>query len=84
MLTDDSEIQLFHQFLGELLPLYSPVVTPEEAVEDFRAYQAELDRCRREIEPALQRSQRGEIPAFDVDQFEARVIQQLAGNGIVD
>ncbi|MBW3600205.1 MAG: hypothetical protein KY475_23395 [Planctomycetes bacterium] len=84
MLSDYSEIHLFHQFLGERLQNYSPGVTPEEAVEDFRSYQAELERCRREIEPALERSLRGETRPFDVEQFEARVIQRLAEKGIVD
>jgi hypothetical protein len=58
MLTENSEIQLFHQFLGERLEQFSRGVTPEEAVEEFRSYQAELERCRREVEPALRRSQR--------------------------
>jgi hypothetical protein len=84
MLSQNSEIHNFHQFLGERLDEYSPGVTPEEAVEDFRSYQAELERCRREIEPALQRSQRGETRPFDVEQFEAGVIQRLAEKGIVD
>jgi hypothetical protein len=84
MLTDSSEIQLFHQFLGERLQHFSPGVTPEEAVEEFRFYQIELERCQREIEPALQRSQRGETRPLDMEQIEARVIQRLAEKGIVD
>jgi hypothetical protein len=84
MLSDNSEIQLFHQFLGERLPYFSPGVTPEEAVDEFRSYQAELERCRREIEPALQRSLRGESRPLDMKQIETRVIQRLAEKGIVD
>jgi hypothetical protein len=84
MLTDSSEIQLFHQFLGDRLQRFSPGVTLEEAVEEFRLYQAELERCREEIEPALQRSQRGETRPLDMAQIEARVIQRLAEKGIAD
>jgi hypothetical protein len=83
MLIETSEIQLFHQFLGERLEQFSHGVTPEEAVEEFRSYQAELERFRREVEPALQRSQRGESRPLDMKQIEARVIQRLAAKGIV-
>ena len=41
-----SELQEFHRYLGQRLENGGTAGTIEEHVAEFRAYQAELDRCR--------------------------------------
>ena len=79
------EIETFYQFLGERIHEGSVDVSPEESVEAFRAYQRDLDRLRKELQPALDRFDRGE-PAtpFDAEDVKRRGRERLAREGITD
>ena len=79
-----TELEAFHKFLGEQLKNGPCKLSVEQSVEVFRAYQQELERCRAEVEPALQRSLRGESKPFDAERLKARVTQELAEEGITD
>ncbi len=76
------EIEEFYQFLGERLQERSVNLSPEESVEAFRAYQRDLERLRKELEPALDRFERGE-PAtpFDAEDVKRRGRERLTGVG---
>jgi hypothetical protein len=79
------EIEIFYQFLGNQIQEGSVDLSPEECVEAFRAYQRDLDRLKREIEPGIDRFDRGEpgIP-FDADDVKRRGRERLAREGITD
>jgi hypothetical protein len=79
-----TEIQIFHQFLGERLSQFGADFTPEDAVQEFRAYQEELERCRREVELAVEQSRRGESRPLDMGALKAEVRRRLAEKGISD
>ena len=79
-----SEIESFHRFLTERLEQGEVNLSPEASVEAFRAYQRELERCREEIQPALERSLRGESAPLDIEEVKARVTKGLADQGITD
>jgi hypothetical protein len=79
------EIETFYQFLGERIQEGSVNLSPEESVEAFRAYQRDLKRLRTEIQPALDRFDRGEpATAFDAEDVKRRGRERLAREGIVD
>jgi hypothetical protein len=79
-----NELESFHQFLTEQLGRGEPKLSPEESVKAFRAYQRDLERCGEEIQPALERSLRGESQPFDAEELKARVTQGLAERGITE
>ncbi len=79
------EIETFYQFLGERLLEGSVNLSPEESVEAFRAYQRDLERLRKELEPALDRFDRGESAnSFDAEDVKRRGRERLAREGITD
>ena len=47
-------------------------------------YQRDVQRCREEIQPALDRLSRGEGRPVDFDELEQQVTQRLADEGITD
>jgi hypothetical protein len=77
-----TEVQQFHQFLSDRHDLLGGDVTLDQAVEQFRAYQRERDRCREAIQPALDRTRRGETPLLNMDAIKAEVADRLAKRGI--
>jgi hypothetical protein len=79
------EIETFYQFLGKRIQEGSVELSPEESVEAFRAYQRDLERLRKELQPALDRFDRGE-PAtpFDAEELKRRGRERLAREGITD
>jgi len=79
-----SEIESFHRFLTEQLERGEVSLSPEASVEAFRAYQRDLERCRDEIRPALERSVRGESEPLDIEALKVRVTERLADKGITD
>jgi len=79
-----NELESFHQFLSEQLEHGEVELSPEESVKAFRAYQRDLERCREEIRPALERSLRGESQPLDAEELKTRVTQRLAERGITD
>ena len=79
-----SELEAFHQFLGERLKSGRCKCSVEESVHEFRAYQRELERLREEIRPALERSLRGESKPFDPEELKGRITPDLAEHGILE
>jgi len=84
MCTDTGrEIESFYQFLGQQIQEGSVDLSAEECVEAFRAYQRDLDRLKKELQPAIQRFDRGErgLP-FDAEDVKRRGRERLAREGI--
>jgi Arc/MetJ-type ribon-helix-helix transcriptional regulator len=79
-----TELELLHRFVSEQLANGGRRMSVEECLNEFRAYQSELERLREEIRPALERSLRGESRPFDADKLKARVTRELADEGITD
>jgi hypothetical protein len=85
MATDSSsELVVFHRFLGDQIAIGAVDLSPEESVEAFRAYQRDLERLRADLQPAIDRFQRGEpaIP-LDIEDVKRRGRERLAREGIV-
>jgi len=79
------EIESFYQFLGKQIQEGSVDLSAEECVEAFRAYQHDLDRLKKELQPALERFDRGEPGIrFDAEDVKRRGRDRLAREGITD
>ena len=80
-----SEIVTFHELLGQQIQEGSVALSPEESVEAFRAYQRDLGRIKEDLQPGLERIDRGEpgIP-FDAEDVKRRGRERLARDGITD
>jgi len=60
-------------------------LSPEESVEAFCAYQRDLARLKKDIQPAVERFHRGEGGCeLDYDAVKQDVAQRLAEKGITD
>ena len=77
-----TELHHFHEFLGQQLQGDGTPMTVEESVHAFRAYQHDLERFRRDCQPALAESARGHSQPLDVDKIVARGRQRAAARGI--
>jgi hypothetical protein len=78
-----SEIVTFYEFLGRQIQEGSVALSPEESVEAFRAYQRDLSRLKRELQPGLDRCDRGEPGvSFDAEDIIRRGRERLASEGI--
>jgi len=79
------EIETFYHFLGQQIQEGLVDLSPEECVEAFRAYQNDLERLKKELQPALDRADRGEpgLP-FDAEDVKRRGRDRLAREGITD
>jgi hypothetical protein len=77
-----TELEQFHAFIGEKLRNGNGAsqCTPEESVAAFREYQAELQRLRAELAPALERARRGEGREIDFDELLRRCRERYANN----
>ena len=86
MSTDTSrEIETFYQFLGYQIQEESVVMSPEQCVEAFRAYQRDLDVLKRELQPGIDRFERGEPGiSFDAEDVKRRGRERLAREGTTD
>jgi hypothetical protein len=76
----DSEIQAFYDFLGNRISS-DPVITPEESVREFRAYQQELKRAQSELQASHDEYLQGKAKPLDVDSLMNRVRSRLADAG---
>jgi hypothetical protein len=80
-----SELAAFHQFLGErLLEQGFTELTPDESVQEFRAYQRQREQLLAELGPALEQYRRGEGRELDIEQLIEQERQRLAEEGITD
>jgi hypothetical protein len=79
------EIETFYQFLGMRIQEGAVGLSPEESVEAFRAYQRDLERLRKELQPALTRHDQGESATrLDAEDVKRRGRERLALEGIND
>ena len=79
------EIETFYQFLGHQIQDGSVDLSPEECVEAFRAYQRDLDRLKKELQPGIDRFERGEPGIlFNAEDVKRRGRERLAREGITD
>ena len=79
-----TELELFYRFLGDQIGNGGRDLDLDAAVKAFRAYQEQLARLRREIQPALEGSLRGECQPFDAEALKQRISEQLARRGIAE
>ena len=79
-----TELEFFHRFLTEQLKSGGTNLSPEKSLEAFRAYQRDLERCREDVCPALQRSLRGESEPLDIEDIKARGRQRIEEKGITE
>jgi hypothetical protein len=79
-----NELEAFHRFVGEKLQDRSSSMSLEGALEEFRAYQSDLERFRQETRQSLAESAAGESSPLDVDDVIDRGRKRLAEKGITD
>lgn len=76
-----NDIKAFYQFLGERISGETTGLTPEQSVEDFRVYQNDVERLRKQLEPSIEQANRGESKPLDVEATIERVTQRLRDRG---
>lgn len=74
-----SEFHDFNRFVTERLANVESSLSLEESVAAFRAYQAELKKCREALQPAMDETG-GTV--LDMESIIARGKQMLAEEGI--
>ena len=72
-----NEIQSFYEFLGQRISQDSKI-TPEQSVQEFRAYQQELRLAQAELRQSHQQFLTGQGKPLDVDGLLERVRTRLA------
>ena len=80
MTIDQSELEVFHKFIGEQLENGGAAMTAEEALESFRAYQRDVARLRDHLNQSSQDSGK----PLDEEALKTRVRKRLAEQGITD
>ena len=70
-----NEIQAFYEFLGRKMA--GPAITPEQSVQEFRAYQEELRRAQAELRESHEEFCHGKAKPLDVDALMQRVRTRL-------
>jgi hypothetical protein len=79
MSTDSaSEVSLFHAFLTQRSAEGLLTGSVDEAVQDFRQQQRELDDLRAKLKVGLEQCERGEVTRLDSSVIMERVYQRLA------
>jgi hypothetical protein len=75
---NSSELQLFHEYLGQQLATGGAPISVEGAVVEFRKYQQELAELREKLLVAEQQSERGESAPFDAEATKLALRDRLA------
>ena len=76
-----SELQLFHEYLGQQLATGGSANSVEGAVVEFRKYQQELAELREKLLVAEQQSERGESVPFDAEASKQALRDRLSSLG---
>lgn len=85
MATDlPNDFQDFQRFIGDKLDGDDSPISLEQALEDFRAYQRDLQEFKNDTRKSLEESARGESSPLDIDDVLERGKQRLAQKGISD
>lgn len=77
-----SEFHDFNRFVTERLANVDSGLSLEESVAAFRAYQAELKKCREALKPAIDEMDETGGTVLDMELIIARGKQMLAEEGI--
>lgn len=83
-LTQQNEVEAFRRFLCEELENSSAYNSLDEAVEAFRGYRRDLERFKKDIQPALEQSARGESKELDIEDVIARGMKRAADRGLIE
>jgi len=85
MATDlQNDFQDFHRFIGEKIDVGDSAISLEQALQEFRAYQRDLQRFQNDTRQSLEESKRGESTPLDIDDVIERGKHRLAQKGISD
>ncbi len=79
-----TELELFHRFVGDALCNGGAELSPEETLAAFRAHERDLKKLRKDVQPSLDRSLRGDSKPLDLQKIKATVKKRLARRGITD
>lgn len=77
-----TDLEEFHRWLGERLKNGKPAFTLKESVAEFLAWKNERERLREALQPALERSRRGESLPWNKEAIWAEARRRLAAKGI--
>lgn len=80
--TQQSELQAFCEFTQRALLNGGADLSPEECLADYRAWRAEIEWLKRELQPALERADRGEGRVIDREEFMQTASERLRKEGI--
>ncbi len=75
------ERDAFNAFLDQGFVVSEGDATLEEAIAAFRAYQSDLERLKKKLEPSLEQANRGEARPLDLDAVLQRVRQRMDQRG---
>ena len=78
------ELAAFRHFVADNLGNGLNDLSLERAVQAFRDYQHQLAEFKRDMEPTLRGSARGESSPLDIDLLVEQGKRRLAEKGIVD
>ncbi len=84
MASVQNEFHDFSRFVTEHMSIQMATLSLEESLAAFRIYQAELNRFRDEIQPALDELDESGGTDLDMGSIIARGKKQLAEEGISD
>ena len=85
MATDlPNDFQHFQRFVGDKLDGDDSPISLEQALEEFRAYQRDLEEFKNDTRASLDESARGECSPLDIDDVLERGKERLARKGISD
>lgn len=79
-----NELQDFQRFLDAKLVVTDSTISLEQALQEFRAYQRDLQQFKDDTHQALEESARGESSPLDIDDVIERGKLRLAQKGISD
>ena len=79
-----NELQDFQRFLDGKLEVSNSTMSLEQALQEFRAYQRDLQQFKDDTRQSLDESARGESSPLDVEDVIERGKQRLAQKGISD
>jgi hypothetical protein len=72
-----SELQLFHEFIGQRLATGAAGSSVETAVGEFRKYQQELTELRTKLQIAEGQSARGESAPYNAEETKQALRNRL-------
>jgi hypothetical protein len=78
------DFQDFQGFLASKFSVGEPPVSLEQALQEFRAYQRDLEKFQADTRQSLAESARGQSSPLDIDSVLERGRERLARKGISD